>query len=228
MKEVFDLSFAPQNLLPTILLLFAVMYWVVFLLGFLDLSFLDIDLGGKDIGGKDLSLDAAQGDVHAGGHVDSDAGGKGFGGSFLSFLNLTHVPFMVVFSFFALFFWAAAVIGNHYFAGTDTWLILLTLVVAVVVGLVLAKVSTQPLRGIFRKLNNVEGRIDLRGKTCVLEIGVEGQRIGQADVVIGAKHLLINVKAIDGVRIARGTKCLIVDLVEGSEDTYLVEVLDED
>jgi hypothetical protein len=218
MQEVFDLSFSAENIFPTVVLLMTALYWIVFLLGFLDLDFLDFDAGGKDI------------QVDAGHGMDADADGPGskdFGSTMFDFMNLTHVPFMVVFSFFAVFFWAGSVIGNHYFAEHHTGMVIAVLIGAILAALLVTKIITHPLRSVFRKLNDFEGKLDLRGKTCVLQMGLNGTLIGQADLVHGTKHLLINVRSISGARIANGTRCLIVEEDDEREDTFLVEAIED-
>jgi hypothetical protein len=212
MQEVFDLSFSAENIFPTIVLLMTALYWIVFLLGFLDLDFLDFDAGGKDI------------DMDAG---TDGPGGKDFGSTMFDFMNLTQVPFMVVFSFFAVFFWAGSVIGNHYLADHHTWMVIAVLIGAILTSLLITKLITQPLRRIFRKLNDFEGKLELRGKTCVLQMSLVGATIGQADLVHGTKHLLINVRSISGASIANGSRCLVVAEDDEREDTFLVEAIEE-
>lgn len=214
MQEVFDLSFSAENIFPTVVLLMTALYWVVFLLGFLDLDFLDFDAGGKDI------------DMDAGADADG-AVGKDFGSTMFDFMNLTQVPFMVVFSFFAVFFWAGSVIGNHYLADHHTGMVIAVLLGAILASLLVTKLITQPLRRVFRKLNDFEGKLDLRGKTCILQMGLNGTMIGQAELVHGTKHLLINVRSISGARIANGSRCLIVEEDDEREDTFLVEAIED-
>jgi Protein of unknown function (DUF1449) len=216
MQEVFDLSFSAENIFPTVVLLMTALYWIVFLLGFLDLDFLDFDAGGKDV------------QIDAGGDADMDGpGGKDFGSTMFDFMNLTQVPFMVVFSFFAVFFWAGSVIGNHYLAGHHTGLVIAVLIGAILASLLVTKLITQPLRRVFRKLNDFEGKLDLRGKTCVLLMGLNGTMIGQADLVHGTKHLLINVRSVSGAPIANGSRCLVVAEDDEREDTFLVEAIED-
>ena len=87
------------------LLLFAALYWVTFLIGLLDLSFLDFDLDAE----PDLSLDL---DADADADVDADSDGGSFGMKVLHFVNLDAVPFMVWVSFTALFFWAGNLLAQ--------------------------------------------------------------------------------------------------------------------
>lgn len=242
MKEIFDLSFSPANVFPTILLLFVVLYWVVFLFGMLDLSFMDIEVGGGadvdadvDIGfdkdihiGHDMDVDVDHDiDVDAGKDIAKDFAGQGQtpsgGFKILHFLNLGDIPFMIFFSFFALFYWAAAILGNHYLAIDGGALMVAgVLTGGFVLSLLLAKLFTQPMRKLFREMGKGDELVRLVGKLCTLELSVEGNRLGQAVVVAGDKHMLINVRSENGDRIPSGVRCLIVER-EPDSDIFRVQ-----
>ena len=228
MNEILDLSFTSWNIVPTALLLFVGLYWVVFLIGLLDLSFLDFDLD-KDISieiDADVDVDV---DMDADVDADADGSGKGLspGASILQFLNLDAVPFMVFMSFFALFLWAGSVLGHHYIGDGSIGLAIGITAGAVVISALMTKLITQPFKGFFRSLNDAEKPIDLRGQLCILELGVSGNRMGQAHVEIDGKHLLVNVRSDGGVKIDKGARCLILE--EGPDQThYLVQPFDHD
>ncbi|HHG83224.1 MAG TPA: DUF1449 family protein [Bacteroidetes bacterium] len=229
MKELFDLSFSPANVFSTILLLFVALYWLVFLFGMLDLSFMDFELEAD--AGMEIDVDA---DVDIGMdkdlHVESDMGKDlsghvfepGPGARILRFLNLGDIPFMIFFSFFALFFWAMSILGNHYWAGGETLNILGLGLAAFLVSLLLTKLVTQPFRKLFREMGKGAKQIDFRGKLCVLELGMQGQRLGQADVIVNDKHFLINVRSEAGIQLDSGMRCLIIDRTD-DEETYIVQ-----
>jgi uncharacterized protein YbjQ (UPF0145 family) len=230
MKQLLDLAFTPANLLPTIFLLFTILYWVVFILGMLDLSFLDFEMD------KNLSLDKEIGigkEIGPGGQeVDAagkefEPGGKSFGLKILHFFNLGEIPFMLFFSVFSVFFWSFSILGNHYLHGGSFVMVLGTLVGGGVASALLTKVITQPLRKIFGEMGKGEEVVDLRGHICVLELSVEGSRLGQADVVVRNKHMLITVKSDDGTKIERGRRCVIIEKSENGE-YHTVQVLEID
>jgi hypothetical protein len=240
MKELFDLSFSPANVFPTILLLFVALYWLVFLFGMLDLSFMDfeVDAGAEVDANVDVGMDH---DVHVehdvsvehdaeigkeiGKDMAKDISGQGqttSGGlRILHFLNLGDVPFMIFFSFFALFYWAMSILGNHYLAEGRTLLVAGILAGSFVLALLMAKLFTQPMRKMFREMGKGDAPVNLIGKLCTLELGVEGTRMGQAVVIVGDKHLLVSVRSEDGEKIPSGVRCLIVEREENL-DAYLV------
>lgn len=220
MEELLELSFTPANILPTIFLLLVVLYWCVFLVGLLDLSFLDVDMShGDDLpthlpDGKDFSHNA-----------QLDADHVGFGNRLMGFFNLGYVPLMVIFSFFALFYWAISILGNHYLARGMWGLNLLILVGGLFGAALLAKFATQPLRRLFRHFNDEESELDLRGKICEIELGPEGERIGQAFLVIGSKNISIHVRSENGQRIPPRTKVVVLER-SAVDESYIVTPLD--
>lgn len=211
MNEIIDLSFSPGNIVPTVLLMFVALYWIVFLIGLLDLSFLDFDFD------KDLSVEV-DADVDIDADVDADGAGKGdlgkglsTGAAVLQFLNLDAVPFMVFLSFFSLFFWAGSVLGNYYLGNGGLGLGIGIALGAVLLSAFLTKAITQPFRRFFRSLNESEKPLELRGRICTLELATVGDRMGQANVDFDGKHLLVNVRSEGGIRIERGTQCIILE-----------------
>lgn len=228
MNEILDLSFTSWNIVPTALLLFVGLYWIVFLVGLLDLSFLDFDLD-KDFSleiDADVDVDV---DMDADVDADADGAGKGLsaGASVLQFLNLDAVPFMVFMSFFALFFWAGSILGHHYLGDGSTGLAIGIVAGTVLVAALMTKGITQPFKKFFRSLNDSEKPVDLRGRLCTIEVGVSGNRMGQADVEIDGKHLLVNVRSDNGEQIKKGTRCLILE--EAPDQTcYLVQIFDHE
>lgn len=214
MEELFELSFTAANILPTVLLLFTMLYWVVFMLGFLDFSFLDI---GHEV----------EADLNMEGDMDHDIGHKetGFGGKFLDFFNIGAVPFMVFFSAFSLFYWTASILGNYYWAEGSTLKIVAVLAAGLIPAMLSAKLFTQPFRKVFRSLNTGEPQINLIGQVCTLDLGIEPGKLGQAMLIHRNKHILVSVKGPDSSRIPKGSKVVVMEKLNDA-DIYLVERLE--
>ncbi len=222
MKELLELSFTPANLLATICLLLVIVYWLVFVVGLLDLSFLDVQLDTDHDIHVDHDLDASK---EVGKHVHVGSHNEGFTAKVLGFFNLGHVPLMVLFSFFSLFFWAICILGNHYLAGNTAILSVLVIVGGIVGAALMAKIITHPMRNLFKKFNDEEAPIDLRGQICTIELGPEGTRIGQATLRIRDKNLSVHVRSDSGKRIPPGTQCVILEKNE-TDESYTVETLE--
>jgi len=93
-KEIWDQAILYYNLPLTIVLGFIMIYWVLAVLGTIDIEALDIDF--------DIDLDA---DVDPDFDLDTDAtpGDAGFLVGALKFVNAAEVPLMMVLSFLFLF-----------------------------------------------------------------------------------------------------------------------------
>ena len=144
-------------MLPFTLLLIPVgLYWLLAALGTLDLNFLDFDFD------HDVDLDA---DVDGGLDVDADGGAEAAGegavhGPFLSafqgalrLVNATDVPLMIVLSILIVMMWICAGIGNILFnPGGGNLVGTLIGVGSLVVGAVLTRLVTTPLKPMFRAM----------------------------------------------------------------------------
>lgn len=211
MKEILELSVQPVNIVPTVLLMIMVLYWLLALIGLFDFG-KDFDLS-KDFD-VDVDIDA---DIDVDADVDADADaegsiGKSAGGmkGLLKFFNLGEVPFMMLLSFFALFWWSGSVMSNYYLGNSALWLALLLLLPMAIAAALLAKVLSTPFKGFYKKLNTGEEDLDLTGKLCELTTSLNGDSTGQAELWVESRHLLIYVKSLDGEKMNRGEQVFVV------------------
>lgn len=229
--DVFNIAFSGFNLVYTIFLILMLFYWMTVFIGLLDLSSFDFDVDiDADV---DVELDVDV-DVDADVDVDTDVevekevaiGGSGGGAgiflTFLSFLNFGKIPFMVLMSFLALSMWSFAMIETHYFGIQSVVWASIFFVPNVVVGFLVTKVITQPLRPIFKEEENeFKTHKDIIGKTGEVILKTDDQNLGQVE--IEGKQLgkiLITVKADQGYSLANGDQALVIAYEE--EDNYYV------
>ena len=142
--ELIHVAFLPVNAVLTVLLLLVILYWIMVILGGLDVNLFDVDLGDADIG-ADVEVDADFGadvgadvDADVGADVDADLGADvqadigadmdadadahaGVDGadagalrSVLHFFYIGEVPVMILVSIFILSCWTISVIANYY------------------------------------------------------------------------------------------------------------------
>lgn len=126
----------------TLLLGFCMLYWILNIIGFLDLDFLDF---ADD---SDLDVDAD----HAGNHFADSVLGQA-----LRFMNAAEVPLMVVLTVLFLSMWVCSVIVTSAVNPDHNNLISAGIFgSSFVVSVLAAKLITQPLRPLFKALRRGE------------------------------------------------------------------------
>jgi len=214
MIEFLTAAFAPVNVLFTVLLLVLGLYWVLVILGALDVNLFHIDLSH---GGPDLHVDGHFDVGHdVGGHVDGQVDGfePGIGHSILHFFYLGEVPTMLLISIMVLSLWAFSMLGNHYLNPEGEIAMALAIFVGnFAISTVVLKFVALPLRTFYFILNrdyNAPG--DVVGTVCqVVTTHVTRDKIGQAEVPTKGAPLLLNVLAHDEHVFNRGEKALVVE-----------------
>lgn len=214
MNGLIQLAIEPANLPYSILLGFILIYWASVFIGVLDLDFFDLDLDGDTE--LEMDLDA---DIDA--EVDADVSGPGGIAGAMAFLNLGKVPFMIFLSFLFISLWAMALIGHHLLKEYVTSVFIIWLVPNIILSLLLTKVFTTPLKGIYAKLNQ-EGvrKKQLVGKLGEVLIAVSPGKIGRIDLTSEENHFVLDVKTHE-ITIPKGQKAIIVEYDE-EEDIYYV------
>ena len=200
MTEFSAAILSPVNFALTVLLACFLMYWVVVMIGMIDIEALDFDF-----------------DVDADADIDIDASGVGSGAgglmSLLKFLNVGEVPVMILLSVFVLIVWTIGVLA-HMIIGP--WSILIQLLALIPMGVgaaLLTKVLTQPVKKIFAKMDESAsaGSVSVMGQRCrVISASVDHHH-GQAEIDTGASPVKINVKTPEeGAVLKRGDEAVVV------------------
>jgi len=226
MKELFELAFSTENLIPTILLLFVSLYWLIVLFGLLDMGSLDVD---TDVH-ADIHADVDT-DIHADLHTDIDSdvhGGEvasdGPGGVMQSliFFNVGKVPLLILLSFFAIPLWFISMIVNYYLEVDSFGPSLILLVPEVIVSLFIAKFLSSPIAHIFKKIDDNTGKpVDFTGRTAIVRYDVEEKKDGQIEIDNKGVHLVFQARSNNG-RIVKGEQVIIIEYIK-EENYYLVE-----
>jgi len=201
MTELFETSFSWPALPASVLMLLCFAYWLMVMLGAMDIEMFDLDLDFE-----------ADGDVMSAGFVA------------LKFLNIGDMPLMLWASIFSLSFWSSTMLIDLPILEAEAAPSDVLPVIARNLGiaLVLTKLGTQPLRGRFvpTEPNRLE---DLIGQTCVITTSEATAEFGQAEFNTEAAPLLLNVRTIDG-SIAKGQLAEIVDMA-AEKNIYLVKTV---
>jgi hypothetical protein len=166
----------------SLLLAFVVAYWLLVIVGALDLDVSDLDVDLSDASGTADSLAA---------------------------LGLKDVPLPVWLSVFVLVGWTLTILGVHFLTSgpLGAWAVF---AVAAVLGVVLASVASRPLAPLFKTHPAIEHRA-LVGRTCTITTLRVDETFGQALVDDGAAGLLVQVRCQESGELERGSQALIFD-----------------
>jgi hypothetical protein len=224
MTEFFTAAFAPVNVLFTALLLVVGLYWILVILGTLDIDLFHIHLPH---GGTDFHVDGHVDVGHdVGGHADGHVEGiePGIGHSILHFFYLGEVPTMLLVSIMVLSLWTFSMLGNHYLNPEGSMAMALAIFVGnFAISTVVLKFVALPLRTFYFILNkdyNAPG--DVVGKVCqVVTTHVTREKMGQAEVPTKGAPLLLNVLAHDDHVFSRGEQALVVER-DAAKGTYRI------
>jgi len=222
MAEIWETAVTGANLGPTVLLGLMLLYWLAVMIGVLGLDLFDFDL--------DLDTDVDVGDVSGDFDVDADADvdvGHGGASSMLSIgaivlkgVNIGRVPLMVWLSTFALSLWVVMMIWDRPETHESVSRELVILLRNVVLGVVGAKLLTQPIRGQFEDVVAPRAK-DYVGRACVVTTSEVTERAGQIRCETDAAPLLLNARTKEHSEpLKKGDTAVIVGYQQG---IYFVE-----
>ena len=217
MEQFITIAFDWVNVFPTFFFIFFVLYWFSVILGALDLGFLDFDLDADFETDVEIELEFDS-------EFDADANG-GSGGwllDVLSFFNLGKVPFMVFVSALTLPMWLIQYTLTEELGLVGSWFGFILLLPNFIASMIIAKFITQPLVGVFDKLNE-EGRSkdDLTGKVGEALTSLDNNSFGQVEVVLDDGNFVLSSKTRVGVEIKKGKRILVIEY-DKNEDYYMV------
>ena len=175
MKELIENAFTGVNIIPTVLLILSLIYWLTVIIGIIDLDFFDFDL-----------------------NIDGDLGNsmEGFQ-SILAFFNLKEIPIMVLASLISLVFWILSMFVQVLPIPVGGLINGLLLIPLFIVSLFVAKIITIPLKGIFKQSYNELPQIEeeVVGRLVNVLCDIKDGRLGQAEIERDGANILVNVKA---------------------------------
>jgi hypothetical protein len=199
-----QVCFTGACLPASLLLALALLYWLLAIVAGLDLDFLDFDF---DIDGQpDLESSLSVGLV------------------VLRFLNLGRVPLVIWGSVFAIAYWLVTLLLDRLADAPELRLerfyVLQYTVRNLVLGVLLTKVITQPLRDKFEPAepNRAE---DLIGRECRITTSQVTQTFGQAQVPTDAAPLILNVR-VKQTPLAQGEPAVLVEF-DPDQNVYFIE-----
>lgn len=177
-------------------------YWLLVILGALDLELFDFD----------LSVEQPE-------HVSmTDLGLLG-----LRWLNLGEVPFMIWLSIVTAFSWVASMVFDRGLVDPDAWQITQAIARNLVIGIVAAKLLTNPLKGKLRmhQPNTVE---QMLGRTCQVISSAVTPEFGNGECAVeDGAPLRLHIRTLAG-EIPKHSIVQLVDY-DSARGVYIVEGL---
>lgn len=186
----------------TLLLLICMLYWVVAVLGLVDLDILDMDYDG---------------DIDS---VDSAAAQTGIAGLLLRF-GLGGVPLTITISLISLIGWLLCYYAS-YFASQLLPTTLLNVIASIVIFIVATYVAIlitaqiiKPVRKLFAKLDIDETK-HILGQTVIVRSAVVNQDRGEAFMNDGGAGILLNVRATNNEEFKKGDEVVVIEELNNS------------
>jgi len=202
-----DVASQFPTLIYSTLLGIVVIYWIVGLLGLVDLDFSgDVDL--------DIDVDS-----------DVDISVGGLTGLMLTF-GLTGVPFTLIISIIILICWLISFYLQFYILAwlPDGWLYYLMGSVAsfivFLISLPLTAVVIRPLKGMFKSVETATSH-DLVGKNATIATGTVSETFGQARLFNNGAEILLDVRCDKEHNLKTGDNVLLIEYLQ-EKHTYMV------
>ncbi|RQO38835.1 ubiquinone biosynthesis protein [Variovorax sp. KBW07] len=198
----------------TVLLGVVVIYWVLAVLGMVD-----IEHSGLDV------------DLHMHTHADGDTSDVGQLASYVVAFGLNGVPFSVAVSLLVLVSWTVSCMGGEWLLPLVPTVLLkvvagtVLLVASAVIAIPVTAVAIRPLRGLFVSHTAVTNAA-LVGQLCRVVTGVVNEKDGRAEVARRGASLNIRVWATVPNTLKRGSQALIVEYDEVA-GRYLIAAHDD-
>lgn len=190
------------NLPYTLLVGVTGLYWIIVILGFLDIEVFDIDL--------DLDFDA-----------DADFS---FGGVF-SMLNVGSLPFSIWLSIFIVQMWVYSVVANLLLDAVlplpDLARFILGLALFAPLAAMMTKILTNPLKSAFEGRASVK-KDDFVGKECLITSSQVTATFGTAQLVLDGVPQLIDIRAKDDGDVFHKGETALIYRYDGERDVFYV------
>lgn len=195
----------------TVLLLFCVLFWLVAVLGLIDLDVLDLPEPDGDIS------------VEGGGSESGDV----LAGLMLRF-GLVGVPVTVIVSFVALFGWLISYYLVYFFfgyvpegvfrylAGIPAFLIALYLAVMI------TAVVIKPIRVFFSKVESQQTIKHILGQTAVVRTSRVDPSFGEAVLEDGGAGLILKVRSRGEDKFKKGDRVVLLEYIKETNIYYVV------
>ncbi len=203
MEQLLEISSQFPTVIYSVLLGIIVVYWIIGMLGIIDLDF--------------------SGDVDVDTDIDASVGG--LAGLLLTF-GLTGVPFTLVISIVILVCWLISFYLQFYILTwlPDGWLYYfmgaVSDVFVFIISLPIVAILIRPLKGLFKSVETTtsQGLVGLEG---IIATGSVTETFGQARVFNEGAEVLLDVRCSPEHILQKGDKILVIEYEQGNH-AYIV------
>ncbi|HEY7773900.1 MAG TPA: DUF1449 domain-containing protein [Marinagarivorans sp.] len=194
----------------TFLLTLSLLFWLVAIIGVVDIDILDI--GDAEMGSSGSSM------------VNGAAG-------LLMKLGLNGVPITIILSFIALFGWTISYNAVHFlhtasFITPIRWLAnVVIFMVSLYVAILLTAQAIKPLRSLFNKMSQDVQKVVL-GQVATVRTSRVDEKFGEAEFNDGGAGLILKVRAFGTDQFKRHDRVVLLEYLE-ADNAYRVVSEDE-
>jgi hypothetical protein len=204
MREFLEACFSPWTLPFTVLLVLILLYWLLLIIGAVDLEFFDSLIPDM---APDMEPDMT---IEEGGHLF---------GPLLHWLGIGNVPVMILLSFFIFLGWAFSLIANTALNPASTPTIgLLILPLNLAVSLFLAGLIARP----FARLFKPETHQQILYSIGVATTSTVTADFGQVEIPARGAPIVINARTTGETVLHKGEKAIVYDK-DDEKGIYYVE-----
>lgn len=195
----------------TFFLLLVVLYWLVAVLGLIEIDVLDFDIPEAD--GMDINSDTGLSNANV------------LAGLMLRF-GLYGVPVTIILSFIALFGWFVCYYAVHFLMGIVpeglfSFLAGIPILVgSLYVSVMITAVLIKPLRPLFKKASQETVKRVL-GQTAIVKTSRVDSKFGEAILEDGGAGLLLKVRTIGDTTFSKGDRVVLLEH-DKEKNTYRV------
>lgn len=210
MSEFIHIIYSSPNIIPTFILSFCVLYWLIVIIGIIDLDMIDIDV--------DIDADA-----------DTDiTGGSEAGVAWLNkalhFFNLGRIPFMLWLSIIGLMTWFAVITVNYILGNQSFLLGLVIFMIALISVMFIAKPLMYPLVKMFDALESNDGLKSVIGQIAEVIYPDKNGKPGEVEINHdGSRIRIFALPASKDIVLIRNQKVLVIAPSDDDPKIYLVE-----
>ena len=225
MQEFLSTILSFPTILFTGLMGLALLYWLVVILGAIDLDALDSLLG---LDSFDAALDGALESVDAAMEgVDAAEAKAGVLSGIVNTMGARGVPVTVLGSVVLLWAWVLSYAGTKFLGpwGASLLVGLFLAVAALGLGVALAAVTVRPFRKLF-VTQPAQKRAALVGKLCTVLSARVDARSGRAEIEDGGAGFVAEVRCPQDNELKRGSKALVYRY-EPSESVFFIGPVDD-